>query len=401
MHILILTHFLGRGGSSSFAVQVRDRLRQEGYHVVILATQYTDDCISDDADFLLHKQRPFRSETIQRLLKRIQEIKPDLVYSISGTLEMEVLRFLKIPRVRHFSSLESHEILDIRHIFCQAAPYFEGVTANTPDVLDTVKSWLPQLNYKTGTFPYNLKLPLLPDGSQSTKVFSDRAKQICYIGRLENIQKRAHWLPDIIAKIAKTSHLVDWHIYGDGPLNKYIATQIKQIHPAVSVIFHNWVSQSDLIKLLPSHDLFFLCSKWEGLPIAMVESMLCGVACLVPDTCAGAGYALDSGGGWMYRADSPASCGAELVKILDDPSALELARKKAANSAKMKFIGDAPALQTKECINMLASLKYNGRADNPNEYRSHTPLPPMRNLRRRISYFNSLIAKKLTTKNHQ
>ena len=103
----------------------------------------------------------------------------------------------------------------------------------------------------------------------------------------------------------------------------------------------------------------------------------------------------------MYQADSPASCAAELVKILDDPSALDLARKKAANSAKIKFIGDVPDLQTKECINMLASLKYNGRADNPKEYRSHTPLPPMRNLRRRISYIGSLITNNLITKKHQ
>lgn len=395
MNILILTHFMGRGGSSTLAAQVRDRLRLAGHQAQILATNRTDDCISEDAEFLFHKPNRSQKPTVLCLLEKIKELKPDLVYSISGVTEMEVLRFLKIPRVRHFSSLESHNHLDIHHVFQQCAPYFDGVTANTPDVLDTLRSWSPESSFGTATFPYALNEELWPAIPNVPAESGNRPIQICFIGRLEPYQKRADWLPTIISLTSKGNVPVEWHIYGDGPLRASVTESIQGIHPSVSAHFHNWISQSDLISRLPSHDLFFLCSRWEGLPIAMVEAMLCGVPCLVPDKCAGAGYALDSGGGWIYRADSPQACAARIIQVISDSAALHQDKIQVSRIARDKFLGAIPAQQTLNCINMFETIRFNGFHDDPSGFRPISPLPPLRHLRSRIISITNRIYNRL------
>jgi len=397
MNILILTHFLGRGGSSSLSVQVCNILRRNGHQVQILATLKTDDRVTDDAIFLF--DRPYRSNSraMRILLAEIKKLSPDLVYSISGTIEMEVLRFLSIPRIRHFSSLESHDALDIRHLFNQAKICFDGVTANTPDVIETLQAWSSGSTFLTGTFPYALneslwEIPLDPPPAPSGQPI-----EICFIGRLEPYQKRADWLAEIINLTNQSRIPVEWHIYGDGPLKESLLEETKRLHPPPAVHFHGWLDQKELVSRLPAHDLFFLCSRWEGLPIAMVEAMLCGQACLVPDTCAGAGYALDSGGGWLYQANSPIACAAKLMALISKPELIHQERLLASTVAREKFLGPVPSIQSQNCFQMFSKVRFNGHAESIDNYRPYTHLPPFRLIRSHLLHAGNVIRTRITT----
>src|SRR5207244_4650774 len=104
-----------------------------------------------------------------------------------------------------------------------------------------------------------------------------------------------------------------WHIYGQGPLQTGIKADLQRRNLADKVCFHGWVDATTLAARLPLHDLFFLCSRWEGLPVAMVEAMLCGLACVVPEHPDGITYALREGGGWLYDARSPRACAIALI----------------------------------------------------------------------------------------
>lgn len=398
MNILILTHFLGRGGSSSLSVQVCDILRKNGHHAEILATLRTEDRITEDAFFLFDVPYQSNTQVVQALLAKIQEISPDLVYSISGTNEMEVLRFLSIPRVRHFSSLESHDALDIRHLFHQAKIYFDGVTANTPDVTETLEAWAPGSDFLTGTFPYALNESLWEAPSAPPTAPCGRQLQICFIGRLEPYQKRADWLAEIISLTNRSRTPVEWHIYGDGPLKDSLLEEIQQLYPPPSVHFHGWLNQKELVRRLPAHDVFFLCSRWEGLPIAMVEAMLCGQACLVPDTCAGAGYALDSGGGWLYRAASPKACAAKLAEIISKPELIHQERLLAMQMAREKFLGSVPLQQSRNCFEMFSSVRFNGRVESIDKIRPYTLLPPFRLICSRLLRAGDAFRNRITTR---
>jgi len=385
MKILLLTHFFGKGGSSSLALQIQNQIQRAGYFAPIIATTRSPDAISADVDYLFETPCPTKSKVIQAILNGIERHAPEVVYSISGTLEMDALRFVNIPRARHFSSLECHEHVDIKRLFLQAAPYFDAVTANTPDVLDVLKSLAPQARFATATFPYAFPADSLRHFNREKPAVPSRSPlQICYVGRFDTFQKRTQWLPEIMKKLASGPVPVEWHFYGDGPSRAPIEHEVGEIFPRVTARFHGWVSQSDLTRLLAQHDLFFLCSRWEGLPIAMVEAMLSGVACLVPDTCAGAGYALDSGGGWLYTATSAQSCVEKLQTILSNRVGLSRAGLAAQAAASHKFVGEVPAKQTAECIDMITSLPFNGLFDSMSNYRPLSSVSPMKKIVSRV-----------------
>ncbi len=356
MKILVLTHTLGKGGSSSFAIQVQDLLISKGFDCSILATQYTEDRITENADFVLYDGKYSKNNKVDRILKKIISIDPDVVYSISGTEEMEVLRYLKIPRIRHFFSLESHEFLDIKFFYKKSLQYLDAITTNTPDVCEILKkvSYLKHVKYYT--VPYTFINSHIPAIDCIRDINDGNQIEICYIARLEANQKRSDWLPEIVNYFNEDSCL-KWNIYGEGPLSEELRKSFKN---NTSVTFHGWLRQSELLKKIARHDLFFLCSKFEGLPIAMVEAMLSGVPCLVPNTCAGARYALDSGGGWTYEANSPKKSAECIEKVISDLPALRIQRQNAYLKSREKFIGDVPAKQIEEFIKGLSDIENNG-----------------------------------------
>ena len=61
---------------------------------------------------------------------------------------------------------------------------------------------------------------------------------------------------------------------GDGELAGQIAAQAREI-PSVRVLLTG--QRVNIAELLPAFDVFLLCSRYEGLPTAVVEAMVCGI----------------------------------------------------------------------------------------------------------------------------
>ena len=61
---------------------------------------------------------------------------------------------------------------------------------------------------------------------------------------------------------------------GDGELAGQIAAQAREI-PSIRVLLAG--QQVNVADLLPAFDVFVLCSRYEGLPTAVVEAMVCGI----------------------------------------------------------------------------------------------------------------------------
>ena len=183
---------------------------------------------------------------------------------------------------------------------------------------------------------------------------------VCFIGRLDQFQKRAHWLPAIIEGCQLAGRNFRWHIYGQGPLQAGIKADLQRRNLADKVCFHGWVDATTLAARLPLHDLFFLCSRWEGLPVAMVEAMLCGLACVVPEHPDGITYALREGGGWLYDARSPRACAIALIAATSSQAALIQKRREAQTIARTRLTGRVAEEQLAAFAAALPTLKSNG-----------------------------------------
>ena len=125
---------------------------------------------------------------------------------------------------------------------------------------------------------------------------------------------------------------------------------------------HEWMDASSLALLLPTHDLFFLCSLWEGLPIAMVEAMLCGLACVVPAIPAGITYTLAEGGGWLYEATSLQAAVAALHEATSSRTRILEKKAKAQAIARTQYAKDLVESKLHRLESGLKELQFNGRS---------------------------------------
>jgi glycosyltransferase involved in cell wall biosynthesis len=92
------------------------------------------------------------------------------------------------------------------------------------------------------------------------------------VGRLTYQKAPEHFLA-ALASLRRSDILGVW--IGDGELGEQVSRWARQILPesAVKIVGE----RSDVLDLLPAFDVFALPSRYEGLPLAIIEAMLCGI----------------------------------------------------------------------------------------------------------------------------
>ena len=113
---------------------------------------------------------------------------------------------------------------------------------------------------------------------QTIKKEIEVLKILYCVRNLNDENKQFKILPLINVKLLSKGIRVRWTIIGDGMKKEEVENLIDQ-HSGVS-LFPS-LSNEEVIKQLPAHDLFILPSLREGFPVAVVEAMKAGVVPLV------------------------------------------------------------------------------------------------------------------------
>ena len=357
MRIALIAHAPVRGGSTDLLIQARDTFLQRGHEVQCIFGMGAEPADPRTAGaWIIPRVAGGWRDLLREYRRQVESFQPDLVYAISGRVEADLFRFLRCPRVRHVSSLEEHEYFNVPLSLKNGRPFLEACTANTPDALETVARITGKPTY---LLPYLFPEPL----NQITEVDGTRlleAKnpiEIAFVSRFERFQKRSHWLPDIIRACEKAGANLAWHLYGDGP---DLASVRSRVGDNARVHFHGWISRETLYERLPNHDILFFCSRWEGLPIAMVEGMRCGLACVSTDIPAGIRWTLEQGGGWLYNAASPADAAAALLRAVKDRAVLLEKRREALHLARKLFNTQTAEASYRQLEEAFGKLRFNG-----------------------------------------
>jgi glycosyltransferase involved in cell wall biosynthesis len=328
-------------------------------------------------------------------IKAVEGTKPELIYTISGQDEFNALRFLTYPRALHVSSLERNDLADMPFRLWQLEPFNEARTANTPDVLDQIES---SVRFKCALLlaPYRIAKQFISaaEAKLTKPSYEKNSLEVCFVGRFETYLKRVHWIPEIIKDCTEAGRPFQWHLYGAGPAERDLRIALQENGQIDRVHFHGWLDADQLVRQLRYHDLFFLCSRSEGLPIAMIEAMLCGQACVVPAINAGITFVLSNGGGWLYKASSPRSCAAALVAATANRGLLNIKREEAQRVARDLF---APENVERELVKLeraLCSLQFNGRVLAIDRARKFRNVPIHTSARRRILQIGEALRKR-------
>jgi len=140
---------------------------------------------------------------------------------------------------------------------------------------------------------HNVKLPW-PGGA---------TLQVATVGRLECFHKGYDLLFEVLARPKWHSRALEVHLYGEGP-HRRLLERLAQRSGFPAVWFHGQVS--DITGIWKRHHVLVQPSRLEGLPMSVVEAMLCGRPVVATDI-AGHGEVITDGvTGFLAAAPTPA-----------------------------------------------------------------------------------------------
>lgn len=169
---------------------------------------------------------------------------------------------------------------------------------------------------------------------------SKTALKLVAVGNLK-VQKNYNYLLRVFSLLKKEKIYLD--IIGDGPLMNQVKAAIKerelenvQVRGASDKVF----------TLLRNYDAFILASAYEGLSLAVVESMAVGLPCMLSDIASNREVAGDAA--LYFNLSLPEDCANKLVGLLRNQELLTsmsaASKKKAADYQKQRYLKELEGL---------------------------------------------------------
>jgi glycosyltransferase involved in cell wall biosynthesis len=130
-------------------------------------------------------------------------------------------------------------------------------------------------------------------------------------------------------------------IYGGGPLEQDLRTLARDLQLDDTVHFKGWINREELAKQFGMADIFSLPSDVEGMPVACLQAMACGMA-IVGTKTMGIKEAVQHGenGFLVEKGDIPALADA-LEKLIKDPALRKNMGKKSREIVSQAYSWDA------------------------------------------------------------
>ncbi|MDY5651359.1 MAG: glycosyltransferase family 4 protein [Paludibacteraceae bacterium] len=160
--------------------------------------------------------------------------------------------------------------------------------------------------------------------SRKSKVESRKTKTVLAVGRLHE-QKGFDLLLQAWKPIEKTYS--DWslRIVGEGPKRAELEAQIES-QGLKRVVLAG--ATNNVLDEYEAASIFVLSSRYEGLPLALIEAMWCGLPCIAFDCPQGPAELLAENRGWLVPNGDIAELTAQIAYALSHPEeALKRAQK--------------------------------------------------------------------------
>ena len=169
--------------------------------------------------------------------------------------------------------------------------------------------------------------PCYLDGQEMQKasVSSDKNKIVLAVGRLHE-QKGFDMLLQAWKPIEKQHP--DWtlRIVGEGPQREALEQQIADLGLQHVVLAGR---SEKMAEEYNEASLFVLSSRYEGLPLVLIESMWCGLPCIAFDCPRGPKALLRDGRGWIVPNGNVAKLSAQIEYAISHPEEAEQHAKRA------------------------------------------------------------------------
>lgn len=174
--------------------------------------------------------------------------------------------------------------------------------------------------------PYGVPIPEKNPG-KCQKVASI---SVIYAGRLAQEQKRIQEVVDAMQQCVQQIPGCTGVIVGDGPEREKVEKQISNFSCSQNLRFIGRVLPSEVQSIMQDHDAIILLSDYEGLPIALLEGMACGLVPIVTPMDSGIPELIQHGINGLIVQDRSNAVVSAVRQLTSDPDL----KKKLSYSAK-------------------------------------------------------------------
>lgn len=201
---------------------------------------------------------------------------------------------------------------------------YDRIIAISESTAQSLFSWQPWLKDRISVIPNGIDLSMfdIPDALINRKRVelgvNDGTKIILYAGRLVK-EKGADVLIRAVDFLKASEEGMDWRLFiaGDGPERDDLAGLCSTLNLGDRVQFLG--NRSDVPELMAASDLVVLPSRWEGLPLSLLEAMAAGkpvVACQVGGV---SEVIRDGKEGFLVPPEAPEAFKIAIQKLLNNP----------------------------------------------------------------------------------
>jgi glycosyltransferase involved in cell wall biosynthesis len=139
---------------------------------------------------------------------------------------------------------------------------------------------------------------------------------LCCVGRLDQ-QKGLDVLLEAFSWLPPSLRHVKLWLVGDGPLHAYLHEQARRMDLLNRVKF--WGFRKDIPQLLRAADIFVLPSRFEAMPLSILEAMAVGLPCIVSDVGENALMVEHGINGLVFPIEDVKALADAMEQLLNDP----------------------------------------------------------------------------------
>lgn len=217
------------------------------------------------------KKFPYVEQQIKWIIKIVGEYMPDVLIANLVVPAFYAKKYMKgIPVIGTLHSNDKFYKSVIRNFVAPDSKIkLDGIVAVSNYIKLQVQNLLPPeaiVRIPCGT-------PMLPNKTS----YEGGLMKIMYAGRLVEEQKQISKLTHAFCKAAILIPNTEFSIYGDGPQLDEIKKIVDLYKVGERVKILGPVDSKDMHKIMAHHHIFTLMSDYEGMPVALVEAMSCGM----------------------------------------------------------------------------------------------------------------------------
>ena len=236
--------------------------------------------------------------------------------------------------------------------------FIHGNKKNQLSTAVSVSGYINTICESQNTNTQLLNIPCgTPEIENSTLRNSQEVFKVIYAGRLVKEAKQVLKLTKAFCDASKVNSNLEFSIYGDGDQEQSIKALIKDEKASKNVILFKALPPSQILNKIQEHHVFTLMSDYEGMPIALMEAMACGVVpvCYVGE--GGVDEIIEHGVNGFVVKNRGEDYQEKLQLLVNDRSLLETMSKNAISTIEQKYSSKITHHKWFELLNNFKGVK--------------------------------------------